>query len=419
MDWIPDGVGCPVANATCWDDNSCLCQSCGPPCGPPPPTPPPTPAPPTPAPTPYANATTCEECEAASGMLVNSKWCSSTGKCMSWQDGDCPADKATCWECQCKACADTKCWNTTAAVAATTAPALGAPIAIASSRRLLLQPRRLGSVAPPAATAAAAAVAAVEASVAAQHAAASRAAIAMRGAYEALLGDLRALAPGRSPGGPSGSFGSYGPAGRLGVSEADAQQDACLAGKKLCGAQGRAATAFSFFQWALSLAAAVLCTRRPVDREGRPHAAAGIFAALAALAGLLAISLAGNISQLVHRAFSAVPAQPAAEAAFFARYCTGTFPGADDPHPGYSFALCVLAWVLHLAACAACLHMRRFGALTADPDAAYKRASLNADHSTAYVALGEGPMISNASPCSSCGCPSTGAAFCSNCGTKA
>jgi hypothetical protein len=272
-------------------------------------------------------------------------------------------------------------------------PALGAPIAIASSHRLLLQPRRLGSAAPPAATATAAA-AAVEASVAAQHAAASRAATAMRSAYEALLGDLRALAPGRSPGGPSGSIGSYSPAGRLGVSEADAQQDACLAVKKLCGAQGRAATAFSFFQWALSLAAAVLCTRRPVDREGRPHAAAGIFAALAALAGLLAISLAGNISQLVHRAFSAVPALPAAVAAELALICTGTFPGADDPHPGYSFALCVLAWVLHLAACAACLHMRRFGALTADPDAAYKRASLNADHSTAYVALGEGPMIS-------------------------
>ena len=235
-------------------------------------------------------------------------------------------------------------------------------------------------------------------------------------AFDALAGDLRALALGQNnnaaggPGGHSqraargGSFRNFGADDGLvtlgGVSgAATAQEDLCLAGQKLCGGQGQAATAFAFFQWALSLAAAVLCTwRRPAlagyQEEGQPrplHGAVGILAALAAFAGLLAVSLEGNISQLLHSGLGGSPldSMPAKARAELEAACSGTLPGADAPHPGYSFVLCILAWLMHLLACAACLHMRRSGGALAAAGYSGKPQLMNGDHQDAYMALGD------------------------------
>ena len=71
--------------------------------------------------------------------------------------------------------------------------------------------------------------------------------------------------------------------------------------------------------------------------------------------------------------------------------CSGTLPGTDAPHPGYSFVLCILAWLMHLLACAACLHMRRSGGALAAAGYSGKPQllSTNGDHQDAYMALGD------------------------------
>ena len=63
--------------------------------------------------------------------------------------------------------------------------------------------------------------------------------------------------------------------------------------------------------------------------------------------------------------------------------------GADAPHPGYSFVLCILAWLMHLLACAACLHMRRSGGALAAAGHSGKPQLMNGDHQDAYMALGD------------------------------
>eukprot|EP00937_MAST-01D_sp_MAST-1D-sp2_P005472 g5472.t1 len=121
----------------------------------------------------------------------------------------------------------------------------------------------------------------------------------------------------------------------------------CDVRTKYCGSQARAAAAFSALQWLAAAAAAGCHCTRAAGRWGRRHAALGcartVLSCFSALAGLITVSLVGNISVGLKDTYSSIQRLKINAAHF------GHDLGADftqympDFTPGYSFALCIVA----------------------------------------------------------------------------